>query len=268
MLALNSLKNINQQLNNQYIAIKSALELLALNTFTIGNFYPSPDARFNVVNALTSLSTIFSVVSGFAPGFGPALTASGAILPAIDTFLGNAAAFNQDPEVGQKEFASRVKRIYTSYIDGLNKASAELFKGGSINATNDHLNAANNHFNITDMMAGGVEADGSALTPLPALETNLTIEILSRSIDALWKTFTINKMWILFVDLGDDDSKSNCSTDSSGPLDSRYCNDEEVYYAYNFVEDGDDLSHVDYPWGGQLLKSKLDINLTVRNEQS
>ena len=259
--ALISLQIINQQLNNQYIAIKGALGILALDTFSISDFFPSPDGRFNIVNALTGLGTILSVVSGFVPTIGPGIAATGAILPAVGTFLGNAAASSGDPEVGQKEFAPRVRDLYSNYIDELDKAGTELFKGGAINTTNGA-------FNITDMMANGAWANASALTKLPALEKNLTIEILSRSIDALWKTPTSNKMWILFVDLADDLLKSKCLADSSGPGDSKYCDNGGVYYAYNFIEDGDLSGYVDYPWGGQLLQSKLNINLTVSNRQN
>ena len=112
-------------------------------------------------------------------------------------------------------------------------------------------------------MAHGAWVNGSALAKLTDLETNFTLEILSRSIDALWKTPTSNKMWVLFVDLDDDLLKNQCLGDHSGPQDSKYCDDGGVYYAYNFVEDGEQRGHLDYPWGGQLLMSKYEINLTV-----
>ena len=43
--ALNSLKNINQQPNNQYIATKGALGVLALDTFSIVDVCPNPEKR-------------------------------------------------------------------------------------------------------------------------------------------------------------------------------------------------------------------------------
>lgn len=49
-----ALQNINQQLLNQYVAIKRALEVLALDTFRIDNFSLKPDGRFNIGNALTA----------------------------------------------------------------------------------------------------------------------------------------------------------------------------------------------------------------------
>ena len=250
LYALHSLQNINRPLSNQYVAIKAAGIALALVTFSIGDFILTLDGRLNIVNALTGLGTILSVVSGFIIGIGPGLAATGAILPAVGTFQGNAAASKSDPLVGRKEFAPRVKQLYANYVDSLDKAGQTLFKGGVINTTNGR-------FNITDMMANGAWANASALTRLTDLETNLTLEILSRSIDAIWKTPTSNKMWVLFVDLEDDSLKTKCLEDHSGPQDSKYCDDGGVYYTYNFVEDGDNRGHVDYPWGDQQLMPKL-----------
>ena len=106
--ALNSLRTINQQIYNQYVAIKGALGVLALDTFTIGDSSPNPDQYFNINNALTGLGTILSIVSEFVPVIGPGLAATGAILPAVGTFLGDAAASKGDALIGQEEFAPRV----------------------------------------------------------------------------------------------------------------------------------------------------------------
>lgn len=178
LLALNSLININQQLPNQYITIKEALGILALDTFSIGDFFPSPDGCFNIVNALTGLGTILAVVSGFVPFLSPGLAATGAILPAVGTLLGNAAASKGDQMVGQKEFAPKLRQLYTNYVKALDIVGKELFKGSA-------FQTANRAFNITDMMMNGSWADTSARTRLTDLETILTVEILSRSIGAL-----------------------------------------------------------------------------------
>ena len=255
--ALSALQIINQQLSNQYVAIKGALGILALTTFSIGDFFPKPDARFNIVNALSGLGTILSVVSGFVPIIGPGLAATGSILPAVGGFLGTAAASRFDPLVGQKEFAPKVIALYNSYVGALEEAGATLFQGGTVQTPNGG-------FNITDMMAGVAWVNSSSLTRLRDLETNLTTEILSRSIDALWKTPPSNKMWVLFVDLDDDpQNAAKCLADPSGPQDSKYCADRGIYYTYNYIESGDKRRYVGYPWGGNLLP-KLDINLTVR----
>ena len=72
-------------------------------------------------------------------------------------------------------------------------------------------------------------------------------------------------MWVHFSDLNDDKTKSKCSNHLYGPQDSKYCADNGVYYAYNFVEDGDLMGHVDYPWGGNLLLNQTGIDLKVRS---
>lgn len=254
LLALTALQNINRQMANQYTAIKGALGVLALDTFLISDFFPEANGRFDVLNALTGLGTILSVVSGFVPVFGPGLSAAGAVLPAVGSFLGNSLTSKGDPLVGQKEFAPKVRQMYSDYVDALDSAAATLFKGEKVNGT----------FNITDMMSNGAWADFTSITKLTGLESNLTIEILSRSIDALWKTPNSNKMWVLFSDLADDASSQRCLADKSGPQSTKYCGDQGVYYTYNFVEDGPERGHVDYPWGGDRLQEKLGINLTVR----
>ncbi|KAL8761379.1 MAG: hypothetical protein Q9184_002494 [Pyrenodesmia sp. 2 TL-2023] len=253
LLALTALQNINQQLTNQYIAIKGALGVLALDTFLISDFFPEADGQFDILNALTGLGTILSIISGFVPVTGPGLSAFGAVLPAVGSFLGDSLASKDDPLVGQKTFAPKVRQVYGSYVDALDSAAAALFKGEKVGG----------RFNITDMMANGAWADTTSITKLTGLESNLTIEILSRSIDALWKTPTSNKMWVLFSDLADDASLQKCLGDKSGPQSTKYCGDQGVYYTYNFVEDGAERGHVDYPWGGDKLQEKLGINLTV-----
>ncbi|KAI9725891.1 MAG: hypothetical protein M1835_003800, partial [Candelina submexicana] len=191
--ALAALQNINLQLNNQYVAIKGALGVLGLDTFFIDDFFPKPDGRFEIADALTGLGTVLSVFSGFVPVIGPGLAATGAILPAVGSYLGNKVAGADQILVGQREFAPKVRQIYNNYTDALDEMGQKLFKGDLIQATSGS-------FHITDMMKGGAWANVSAITKLTYLETNLTIEILSRSINALWKTPTTNKMWVLYVD--------------------------------------------------------------------
>ncbi|KAI9719249.1 MAG: hypothetical protein M1812_003579 [Candelaria pacifica] len=250
-------------LSDKYLAIKGALGVLGLDTFLISDLFPAPDQRFDIGDTLTGLGTILSVVSGFVPVIGPGIAAAGASLPTIGTFLSSTVASKSDQVlVGQREFAPKVREIYTSYIDALDETGRKLFKGESINTTTDS-------FNITDMMTGGAWVNVSALTPLAAVEKIFTVEILSRSIDALWKTPTSIKMWVLFVDLQDDPvSKTNCLVDRTGPQDSKYCDDHGVYYTYNYLEEGDKRGSVGYPWGGNLLQDRLGINLAWLTEAS
>ena len=77
------------------------------------------------------------------------------------------------------------------------------------------------------------------------------------------ETPTNNKMWVLFVDLDDDETKSKCMNDTSGPKSLRYCGDGGVYYAYNFIEKGDGGGYRDYPWGADKMKFNLGIDPAV-----
>ena len=55
--------------------------------------------------------------------------------------------------------------------------------------------------------------------------------------------------------------------DKSGPQSSKYCDDDGVYYTYNFIEEGAGGGNVGLPWGADQL-ARADINFTVRNKSS
>ncbi|KAI9764465.1 MAG: hypothetical protein M1835_007564 [Candelina submexicana] len=109
-------------------------------------------------------------------------------------------------------------------------------------------------------MANGAWVDRSALSKIAYLQEQIFNEITSRAIDGLWKTPTSNKMWVLYVDLGDDHNQTKCKNDPSGPPTLKHCGDGGVYYAYNFVEKGDLIGHRDYPWGADKMKLNLGID--------
>ena len=252
--AIIAMQNINQHLTNQWIAIKGALGLLALDTFQIKDFFPRPDAKLNIVNALTGLGTIFAIVGGFVPVVGPVISGVGAGLPAVGTFLGNAAAKSANPDIGQELFVPRVREIYTNYIEALDIATIDLLAGRTIG----------DQFDIFGMMAEGAWLNSSALPRVSSLETSLRTEILSRSIDQLWKKPTSNKIWVLFVDLFDDRvTRIKCLEHKKGPETSKYCADGGVYYTYNYIEDGEGRGFVGYPWGANLLMEKFEIDFKV-----
>ena len=72
-------------------------------------------------------------------------------------------------------------------------------------------------------------------------------------------------MWVLFVNTGDmPPSTVNCDNDFTGPQDMKYCGDGGVYYAYNFIEKGDHMGYLWYPWGAEKMKSKIKIDPKVR----
>lgn len=139
-----------------------------------------------------------------------------------------------------------------------------LFNGESIQSSNGS-------FNITDMLKDGAWASPHNLTDVNELGRQVKTEILSRSINSLWKTFSSNKMWVLFIDLQDGPGTEKCLADISGPPDSKYCADGGVYYTYNFIELGDGLGTVHYPWGADKLENvglKLQVRITHASRMS
>ena len=118
-------------------------------------------------------------------------------------------------------------------------------------------------FDVYDVIEGGLWVDRSALSRIAAVQAQLFNEITSRAINNLWKNPTSNKMWVLYVDLDDDDHRWKCGNDTSGPPTLKYCADGGVYYAYNFVEKGDKKGYRDYPWGADKLYANLGIDPAV-----
>ena len=249
-LVVGAFQNINQQLSNQYKAIDVSAIDSALATFNIDDFYPQPKPPSGLLDALIGLGTIFSIVGGFVPVFGAGLSAVGAILPAVSSFLGNSITASADPNIVQESFAPLVEQVINGLVGALDSAASKLFDGDSINGVT-----------IIDMMKGGYWVDNTSLEPLSDITNQMTIEILSRSIDSLWKIPTHNKMWVLFADLGDgNNSTAKCNNDKSGPPDSKYCGDGGVYYTYNFMETGHLSGNLGYPWGATKLS---DFNITI-----
>lgn len=251
-LAISALKNINQQLLNQYNELKDALESLALDTFSIDDFFPKKGQDFDLLNGLAGLSGIFSILGGLIPYVGPAISAAGTIASGAGTFLSNSVAATTDPLRAQKTFAEKVIALYRQLLNGLDDAVTQLFEGRQIGDSQ-------NSFNITDMMKGGAWVNPKVISKVSDLNAKVRIEVLSRSINALWKTWSSNKMWVLFTDLQDPDT-TKCQADTTGPGDSKYCADGGVDYTYNFVEHDEEGGGVSYPWGAQNLPT-LNIPL-------
>ena len=255
---------VNQHLRNQYDALQSAGINGALAAFNIGDFFPKPDAEFSLRNVLAGLGLTLSIFAGvfpiaapLAPAVGTALAAGGAaagaggaILSSISGFIGNDVAASQDPLAVQKTYAPKVMDIYNLMVRKLNELANTLLSGGS-----------GNGFDITTMLQNGTWANPLKVANVSEIERQMRIEILSRSIDALWKTYSSNKMWLVFSQFTEDWEKK-CKDDMNGPQDMKHCEDGGVYYAYNFIEDGDHKGHVDYPWGADKL-DKLQLTKDV-----
>ena len=224
-LASAAFVNLEQQLTNQYIELKDAIESLALDTFGIDIFSPAKSVDFGIQNSLTGPGTIFTVLGGFIPGgAGLALNSAGSIAGGVGDFLAN--SIPPDPNAAQKRFAEQVKTYYNALVGGMEDLVTQLFEGKSIPRRG--LKSESSNFTIFDLIRDGAWVNASAITRVSKLNKKIRTEVLARSIDSLWKTPTSNKMWVLFVDLGDDKisnstqkcvaGKSRCQTSIHGVL--------------------------------------------------
>ena len=206
LLASSAIKNINQQLVNQYDQLENAIESLALNAFTIDDFFPKKSQNPSLQNNLTGLSGIFTL-GGFIPVGGPAIEAAGTIASSIGNFLSNSVS-PASPTEAQDIFSQQVLVLYKALLSAMENVIAKLFEGVQL-PTTPSLGLSS--FNITDMMKGGAWVDPNAITNVSQLNLKVKTELLSRSIDSLWKTPPSNKMWVLFTDLKDDAKATSCN---------------------------------------------------------
>lgn len=250
-LALVSLKNINTQLSNIYIGLKGSAILATLRTFTIQEFFPQPKS-FDIGDLFGAYASVFSFFAGFVPGVGEGAEVGAdavAAVAAVGNFLARRAATANPStlrQVSQEVFADSIGVIYQSMINGLDNITDTLFSGSNIG-----------NFTIVDMMAHGAWVENTALQRVSNIEESFRIELISRSIDRLWKTLTSNKMFVLFVETAD------CDADTTGPPNLKYCGDGGVYYAYNFIEGGKGVGYLGYPWSADKMRDRLNINSKV-----
>ncbi|KAG8533909.1 uncharacterized protein KY384_001650 [Bacidia gigantensis] len=263
--ALFALEKISQQLFNQYGELKDALNRLALDTFTIGDFFPSPDQGFKLQNAITGMSTIFGIVGGFVPG-GELLAAAGTIASAAGSFISSSVSSQSDPDIAQKNFATVIGGFYDDLVQRLDDGAVKIFNGETIGE-------GDVSFSLESMMKGGGWIGDQALTKVSDMSKLMHKELLCRSLNAMWKTAPSNKMWVNFLDLGDDAAGTKCQADTSGPQPLKYCAGGGVYYTYNFIQaatvNSDELGGVNFPWGAEeYLASKHDIDMRWITESS
>ena len=65
--ALTAIQNLNSQLSNTFNALDSAAIRTILDTFSIDQFFPTPNPQTDLTNSLQNLASIVSIVSWFAP---------------------------------------------------------------------------------------------------------------------------------------------------------------------------------------------------------
>ena len=134
LLATSAIKNINQQLVNQYDQLEHAIESLALDTFTIDDFFPKRNQNPSLQNSLTGLSGIFTILGGFIPVGGPVIEAAGTIASSIGTFLANSVP-PSDPAEAQAIFSQKVLVLYRGLLSAMENVLAKLFDGDELPVT-------------------------------------------------------------------------------------------------------------------------------------
>ena len=256
-----AIRNLNQEMKNQYDAMQSAAIDATIATFNVDDYFPKPKKSFPLLNLLTGLGVVFAAASGalapVAAAASGALGAASAIAPAIGTYYERSfqsKVDRSDPNVAQKNVAPKLRQVYDLFASSLESFTTDLFAGKEMEGG----------LSLQSLLKGGAWLESSTLSNVADAQNQLFAELFSRSIDALWKTEPSNKMWVLFVSTADVvPSTANCEADLTGPQDMKYCGDGGVYYAYNFVEDGNHKGHLAYPWGADKMKRKIGIDPKV-----
>ncbi len=178
LFASAAIKHIDQQLRNQYNQLEHAIESLALDTFSIDEFYPEKDQNPALQDALAGLGGMLAILGGFIPFVRPAISAAGTIASAAGTFLATSVSL-ADPLAPQKTFSQEVLRTYKQLLSGFDDAVTRLFRGDSIPDTGP------GSFTLLDMMNDGAWVNPYVLTSLSQLNEKLRVETLARGINAL-----------------------------------------------------------------------------------
>lgn len=80
--------NTNDQLYNQYGAIKGASIRAIAKSYVIDKFYPEVNQHFSLRNVLLGLGTSYSLTGGFVPSIAPVVAGAGAVLPQLEACWG------------------------------------------------------------------------------------------------------------------------------------------------------------------------------------
>ncbi|KAI4182725.1 MAG: hypothetical protein LQ346_006508 [Caloplaca aetnensis] len=246
VLVSDAVKNLNLQLRNTFDQVLNAINSLALDAFYIDEFSPAKDPDTDIKDNLAGLGSILTILGGIIPVAGQTLDVAGTITSGIGGFIANAAP--PDPLAAQKTFATNVLAYYEGLRDGLERFTTQLFAGAQISGPAGS-------FDLFALMKEGVWVGPDALTDVSQLNRDIRTEVTARSIDAIWKTWPSNKMWVLFTDLQDHEDHKKCLQDTTGPEETKYCADGGVYYAYNFIQDGAGGGDVGARWNWDYTKT-------------
>ena len=250
--ALTALENLSQRLSAGFAAIEAIDLGAALGAFKIDDFTPKSGWKMPNLDFLKGLGSLFLTAMGLATSQNGRDNRNNLSFQEVATFYGQSLASPSAEEVSQGDLASEVADYLNDMVKRLEPLVTSIFSGQLMNGKS-----------LLDIIAKGDWADSTKISTIPDVANQIRIEIISRAVNELWKIGTSNKRWVLFVDLQDDDQTSKCLADQTGPQNLKYCADGGVYYAYNYVEQGDHKGKVDYPWGAEKLQQH-GIDMRVR----
>ena len=246
---LESVANIYQHLSRQYFALDQVGFNATLEIFSLPDFWDKDAEQHTTLrNVLTSLSLIFVGVSIFLPPLSSVAPlyagTAGAMVAGANTFYERSLSGtlnDQTLDRAQKAYAQILQVIWTNFLNQL----TTLF---NVTTSGDNSTLG---FSVDQMISNGAWSFDPALIRSDEEDTkNLQIEVRSRTIDQFWNIPHRDKMWVMFLDLGDiPPDTAKCQEYQSGPPQLKYCADGGVYYTYNFREPKDLEGHVCFPWG-------------------
>ncbi|KAI9682371.1 MAG: hypothetical protein M1817_000425 [Caeruleum heppii] len=257
--ALNSLQNLNSQMSGAYASFGDAEAGIAARVLDMQVYGKKPPDFLNLRNALLGIGAILGVAGGLFPlalpsaaAIAGAVGATSGALPAIGGFFAHSTV-NVDANANAKQFGTFIASAFNEMRKSLDFFATDTFEGRAVNGVY-----------LYDLLFGGVWAQPQIDVPISDIANKTGTDLLARGVNSLW---TKSKIYVTFVDLLDDASKSKCTADISGPQVTKYCADGGVYYLYRFDEDGHHRGHLDKPWGMDEL-NKIDLQPAWATEGS
>ncbi|OCL00563.1 uncharacterized protein K441DRAFT_104822 [Cenococcum geophilum 1.58] len=157
-----------------------------------------------------------------------------------------AYSLTPDPSMGDTQSLVDM-RSYAAAFGQTSRATLESWSNDTFSGKEDSQNNT-----ILNYLAGGSYVENTNIPSNSEIEDFYKKQLLSRTINAQWKT---RRIFTLF-------SKTDNTSDTSGPSQTRYYSDGDggVYYTYLYHEDSVLKGHLDKPWGLDQLNAS-DYNI-------
>ncbi|OCK73645.1 hypothetical protein K432DRAFT_430486 [Lepidopterella palustris CBS 459.81] len=235
--------NLNKFFNDLYTGIingQASYQALVNGTMV---FFPRKplfvlgDAAVWTITLLTALFAIPATVVNEPAGINAFVSAG--VYQINNTLQTHTITSQLKQNRGLAELSSFAATVGSATLGGI-----ELWANSTLSGDTDPLKK-----NILDYLYNGTFVNGTNLPNSTEVELFYKQQIISREINAQWRTW---KIFVMF-------HKTNNSDDTSGPSESRYYSaaDGGVYYLYFYHEDGILRGHLDKPWGLDFLNGNV-----------